>query len=73
MKILLIILMFVPLLVSGQSMNITWEDSDGREFSINSHSRQFSFSMVAGAEIEYIKYSKYGPVGSVKGTSGSIH
>ena len=65
LKRLLFILIFVPSFVSGQSMNITWEDDDGREFSINSHTRQFSYSMVAGDDIEYIQYSRYGPVGSV--------
>lgn len=63
---LVILCLMFPLFVLGQGMNITWEDSDGREFSINTHTRQFSWSMVAGDAITYHSTYSGGPVGSVK-------
>jgi len=51
-------------------MKIKWEDYSGREFSINTHSGQFQYSMIPGDEIKYNdKYDdKYGSgiVGKVK-------
>jgi hypothetical protein len=70
MKKLLLILLFLPFLGFGQSMNISWEDRDGREFSINTHSGNFQYSMISGDKIDYNdKYDdrhKSGIVGKVK-------
>ena len=55
-----------PLFVFSQGMNITWKDSAGREFSINTHTRQFSWSMVAGDNVYYNNAFSGGPDGSVK-------
>ena len=52
-KILLFILFILPIIVFSQSVDITWEDSDGREFSINSHTREFTYSMISGDRISY--------------------
>ena len=65
-NILLLICLMCPLFLFGQGMNITWEDSAGREFSINTHTRQFSWSMVAGDNITYNNAFSGGPDGSVK-------
>ena len=68
MKKLLSILFFaiVPLLCFSQGMKIKWEDSSGREFSINTHTRNFEYSMVAGDKIYYNSTYSGGPEGSVK-------
>jgi hypothetical protein len=70
-KILFTILITsMPLLCLSQGMKIKWEDYSGREFSINTHSGQFQYSMIPGDEIKYNdKYDdKYGSgiVGKVK-------
>ena len=64
-KLLLIILVSIPYLLFSQSMNIKWEDNEGREFSINSHSNNFTYSMVSGDRIKYNTSDYYGPKGSV--------
>lgn len=46
-----------PLFCFSQGMKIKWDDSYGREFSINTHSGSFQYSIIAGDEIQY--YSKY--------------
>jgi len=64
-NIALIVLVSFSFLGFGQSMNITWEDSEGREFSINSHSHEFTYSIVAGDKVKYITKEFFGPVGAV--------
>jgi hypothetical protein len=68
MKNILLIFLILPLIGFGQSMNINWEDSDGREFSINSHSGDFKYSMVSGDQLYYNtgSYSDTGPEGTIK-------
>ena len=65
-KLLILIFAIMPLLGFSQGMKITWEDSDGREFSINTHTRHFQYSMVAGDKIYYNNAYSGGPDGSVK-------
>jgi hypothetical protein len=65
-KLLYVFLLSIPFLVSGQSMNVKWEDRDGREFSINNKTLEFKYSMVPGDKIKYITQSWKGPVGSVQ-------
>lgn len=65
-KLLALMTFLIPLILFGQGMNITWEDSSGREFSINTHTRQFSWSMVAGDNVTYNNAYSGGPNGSVK-------
>ena len=69
-KLLSILLLTIPFFGFGQSMNISWEDRDGREFSINTHSGNFQYSMISGDKIDYNdKYDdrhKSGIVGKVK-------
>jgi len=71
-KILLLIFAIAPLLCFSQGMKITWEDSEGREYSINTHSRNFQYSMVARDQMYYNKgySSDTGPKGSVKKVGG---
>ena len=69
-KLLLIILVSIPYLLFSQSMNIIWEDNEGREFSINSHSNSFTYSMVSGDKIKYNTSDYYGPKGSVSQVGG---
>jgi len=68
MKKLLFILFFAiaPLLCFSQGMKIKWEDSSGREFSINTHTRNFEYSMIAGDRIYYNSAYSGGPEGKVK-------
>ena len=67
MKILLFtLLLAIPVMVFGQSMNINWEDRAGRVFSINNITGEFIYSMVPGDKIKYITRSYNGPVGSVR-------
>ena len=65
-KLLLLLLFTIPFLGFGQSINIKWEDRDGREFSVNNQTGNFRYSMVSGDDIKYITNSYYGPVGSVQ-------
>ena len=64
-KLSFVFLLIFPFMVFGQSMNLKWEDRNGREFSINSHSGKFSYSMVSGDKIKYNTSDYYGPKGSV--------
>ena len=72
-KLLFVFLLTIPFMVFGQSMNIKWEDREGREFSINTHTLQFKYSMVSGDKIKYNTTDYYGPKGSIKETSGSVY
>jgi len=67
-KLIFILLFTIPCIVFGQSMKIKWEDRDGREFSINSHSGRFSYSMVSNDKLYYNtgSYSDTGPEGTIK-------
>ena len=72
-KILSILLLTLPFLGFGQSMNISWEDRDGREFSINTHTGNFKYSMVSGDQLEYNNgYSSYdtGEKGTLRSVGG---
>ena len=60
------IFLLTPLFILSQSVNIRWEDSYGREFSLNSHSGSFDYSMVSGDEIKYNGRYDSGPEGTVK-------
>ena len=73
-KLLFTLFLTIPFIGFGQSMKIKWEDRDGREFSLNTHTGQFSYSMVAGDKLEYNNgYSSYdtGPKGTIRSV-GSI-
>ena len=50
----------------GQGMKIKWQDSSGREFSINTHTRSFEYSILPGDKILYNSRYSGGPEGSVK-------
>lgn len=65
-RLIFLLLITIPFLGFGQSVNLTWEDSQGREFSINSHSGKFKYSMVSGDQIYYNGRYDSGPEGSVK-------
>ena len=68
--LLTLFICITPLLCFSQGMKIKWEDSSGREFSINTHSRNFQYSMVAGDKIYYNNAYSGGPDGSVKSVGG---
>ena len=70
-KLLYILLFTIPFVGFGQSMNIEWEDRDGREFSINSNSGRFSYSMVSGDQLEYNNSNQY-DYKNTGGSSGTI-
>jgi hypothetical protein len=53
-------------------MKISWEDSGGREFSINTHTGNFQYSMITGDKLYYNGKYDSGPEGSIKSTSGSV-
>ena len=69
-RLIFLLLITIPFLGFGQSVNLTWEDSQGREFSINSHSGKFKYSMVSGDQIYYNGRYDSGPEGSVKKIGG---
>ena len=62
------IITVLPLLCFSQGMKIKWEDYDGREFSINSHSGDFKYSMVNGDQLYYNtgSYSDTGSEGTIR-------
>jgi len=67
MKTLLFLILFLsPLSIFCQGMKISWEDEQGREFSINSHSGQFQYSMITGDKLYYNGPYDGGPEGSIK-------
>ena len=49
----LILFMISSFITYSQDMKISLSDNDGREFSIRSVTASFSYSMIAGDEIEY--------------------
>ena len=61
-----IIVALMPLLCISQGMKIKWEDSSGREFSINTHTGNFEYSTITGDNIYYNSAYDSGPKGSVK-------
>ena len=69
-KLLILTIALAPLFLFSQGMKITWEDLKGREFSLNTHTGIFQYSMIAGDKIDYNdKYDdkyKSGIVGKVK-------
>jgi hypothetical protein len=65
-NILLIFAFFLMNYSFGQGMKITWKDQKGREFSINTQTRQFEYSMIQGDNIYYNNAYSGGPDGSVK-------
>ena len=64
-KIFLILLLTLPFVGFGQDMKVKWEDDDGREFSIEVLSHNFSYSMIPGDDINYDMFDKVGKVGDV--------
>ena len=50
----------------SQGMKIKWQDSSGREFSINTHNRNFEYSILPGDKILYNSRYSGGPEGSVR-------
>ena len=72
-KLLFVFLLTFPIMVFGQSMNIKWEDREGREFSVNSHSGKFTYSMVPGDNLYYNtgSYTDTGPKNTIK-SIGSV-
>ena len=65
-KLLSVVLCCLPIILFGQGMNINWEDSSGREFSINTHTHKFAWSMIAGDDVTYNNAYSGGPSGTVK-------
>ena len=65
-NLLILILALAPLLGFSQGLKITWKDSDGREFSINTHTGNFQYSMIAGDNLYYNGRWDSGPEGTVK-------
>jgi len=70
-KLIILLFILLPALTFSQGITITWEDKDGREFSINSHSGNFQYSMIAGDKIYYNGKYDSGPEGNVK-SIGSV-
>ena len=71
LKIMKNYLLFISLLFFGnygfsQGMKITWEDPEGREFSISTHSGNFQYSMVPGDKLYYNGTYDSGPEGLIK-------
>jgi len=62
----ILVLLFMPMISFSQGMKISWEDRSGREFSINTKTLRFSYSMVGGDNIYYNGRYDGGPEGSVK-------
>lgn len=62
---LIIIFIVFSSFAIGQGTKIKWEDNDGREFSVSTHSGSLSYSMLEGDNVSY-DYSgnvtKVGPV-----------
>ena len=52
-QILICLVVLFSSIIYSQDMKIKWEDYDGREFSIKCISGEFSYSMVAGDQIQY--------------------
>jgi hypothetical protein len=63
---LLLTLLFLTFSGFSQSMNIIWEDAQGREFSINTHSGKFQYSMIPGDKLSYYGTYDGGPEGAIK-------
>lgn len=63
---LLLTLLFSTFSGFSQSMKIIWEDAQGREFSINTHSGNFQYSMIPGDKLYYNGTYDSGPDGSIK-------
>jgi hypothetical protein len=64
-NLLLLIILAMSTFAYSQDVKISWEDSEGREFSITAPSGQFSYGMLSGDNISYNydgKISKVGPV-----------
>jgi hypothetical protein len=49
----------------SQDMKVSWEDDDGREFSIMVLSGEFGFSMIPGDDVKYDYHDKVTKVGDV--------
>lgn len=63
---LLLTLLFLTFSGFSQSMKIIWEDAQGREFSINTHSGNFQYSMIPGDKLYYNGTYDSGPEGLIK-------
>jgi hypothetical protein len=70
-KLIIFLLALAPAIAFSQGMKITWEDTDGREFSINSHTGNFQYSMIAGDKLYYNGTYDGGPEGTIK-SIGSV-
>lgn len=66
--ILIYFLSIAPFLSFSQGMKIKWEDVKGREFSVNTHSGNFEYSIIDGDNLFYNtgSYSDTGPKGTIK-------
>jgi len=73
-KLLLIILVSIPYLLFSQSMNIIWEDNEGRvRIKYNTsdyYGPKGSVSQVGNVRIKYNTSDYYGPKGSVSQVGG---
>lgn len=65
-KIIILLFTLAPFIGFSQGMKISWEDKDGREFSINSHTGNFQYSMIPGDKLYYNGPYEMGPEGSIK-------
>ncbi|MEN9442519.1 MAG: hypothetical protein RLZ33_2596 [Bacteroidota bacterium] len=66
MKLLFFFLALSASIGFSQGMKITWEDSKGREFSIDTHTGSFQYSMISGDKLYYNSKYDSGPEGSIK-------
>lgn len=64
-NLLTILLIAFSTAVFGQGVKISWEDYDGREFSISAPAGEFSYGMIAGDNISYGFDNRVKKVGSV--------
>lgn len=70
-KLIILLFVLLPVLGFSQGMKIKWEDDEGREFSINSHTGDFQYSMIVGDKIYYYGRYDIGPEGSIR-SIGSV-
>jgi hypothetical protein len=67
-QLIFFLFILAPSIGFSQGMKIKWEDRAGREFSVNTHSGNFQYSMIAGDALIYNRgiYSDTGPAGTIK-------
>lgn len=61
----LLLLLISSCIAYGQDLKISWQDFDGREFSITAPSGNFSYGMISGDRITYDYNDRVSKIGSV--------